>query len=265
MTGLVPYLTPGAGITEIPGGWRLEISAGPAGSYRVAQLDDYSRLSRQRFPRQAPVTISLAARASAPILPGTWGFGLWNDPFSLSLGMGGGLRRFPALPNTAWFFFASPPNYLSLRDDLPAQGNLAALFSSPVLPTWLLALAAPGAALLALRPVAKLLRRLARRVVRQDAARVDKDTTQLHTYRLDWQPEGVRCEVDGEVALASRLSPRGALGLVIWVDNQYAALRPDGSLGYGALPNPEPAWIEVTNLTVNGKSMPPSTSHAPMA
>jgi hypothetical protein len=56
------------------------------------------------------------------------------------------MLRLPALPNTAWFFFASPPNYLSLRDDLPAQGALAAVFRSPRLPASLLVLGAASSA-----------------------------------------------------------------------------------------------------------------------
>src|SRR5512144_3136865 len=114
---LIPRTTSGAQVVRLTsGGWRLEIPAGSAGRYRLAQLDDYSNLPRRAFPWQAPLSLSLRARASQSSLPGTWGFGLWNDPFALSLGFGGE-RRIPALPNAAWFFFASAPNYLSLRDD----------------------------------------------------------------------------------------------------------------------------------------------------
>jgi len=57
-----------------------------------------------------PCTFSLHARLSGTDLPGTWGFGLWNDPFGLSLGFGGQAARLPALPQAAWFMHASPPN-----------------------------------------------------------------------------------------------------------------------------------------------------------
>ncbi len=135
--------TPGALVRKEGDTWRLEIPAGPGGKYRLAQLDDYRDQSRALFPHQPPLALELECRASGDSLPGTWGFGLWNDPFSLSLGLGGGSRRFPALPNTAWFFFASPPNYLSFRDDLPAQGALAAVFRSSPMPAVMLALGAP--------------------------------------------------------------------------------------------------------------------------
>jgi hypothetical protein len=43
------------------------------------------------------------------------------------------------------------------------------------------------------------------------------------------------------------------LGFVLWVDNQYAAFPPDGRIRFGSLENPEPAWIEVRNLSINGQ------------
>ncbi len=78
--------------------------------------------SRSRLRHAPPWTFSLRARLSKADLPGTWGFGLWNDPFGLSLGFGGKPARLPALPQTAWFMHASPPNWLSLQDD-PAPAS----------------------------------------------------------------------------------------------------------------------------------------------
>jgi hypothetical protein len=132
---LLPRQTPGSTVEQIQvDSWRLSIPAGPAGRYRLAQLDDYTQLNREDFAWKSPVRLEIQARVSANDLPGTWGFGFWNDPFSTSLGLGGAARRLPALPNCAWFFYASPENYLSLRDDIPAQGLLAATFASPNIP-----------------------------------------------------------------------------------------------------------------------------------
>jgi len=225
-----------------------------SGKYRIAQLDDYTGTPRRRFPWQPPLTLSLRARASAESLPGTWGFGLWNDPFSLSLGFGGGTRRFPALPNTAWFFHASPPNYLSLRDDLPAQGFLAATFRSGQLPAPLLAALSPGVVLFTLPPAARLLRRLARRLIWQDAALVGGNgryaAADWHIYQIGWNQDNVTFSVDGATILITRASPRGPLALVLWIDNQYAALPPTGRLSFGALLNPQPALIEIDTLSL---------------
>ena len=253
---LRPHLTPGAAVQKMEhGGWRLEIPPGDKGEYRLAQLDDYSRLPRRDFAWRPGFRLQLQARASAAVLPGTWGFGLWNDPFSMGVLSGTGILRLPALPNAAWFFFASPPNYLSLRDDLPAQGNLAAVFRSPRVPPLLLALGAPLLAVCLVPPVMRLLRRWGRRVIRQDAVDIALDPTAWHTYALQWLPGYVHFLVDGETVLQSAVVPRGPLGLVLWVDNQYAALPPSGRLGYGTLPTPEGAWVEVRELSwgrVNG-------------
>jgi hypothetical protein len=247
--------SPGSQATlSVENTWHLEIPAGAGGKYRLAQLDDYSGKPRSQFPWQPPITLSLRARASAEALPGTWGFGFWNDPFSLSLGFGGGTRRFPALPNTAWFFHASPPNYLSLRDDLPSQGFLAATFHSAALPAALLAALSPGMALFALPPAARLFRRLGRRLIRQGAVVIGGNEefthSDWHEYQIAWGQDKVTFSVDGALILDTPAAPRGPLALVMWIDNQYAALPPTGRLAFGALPNPQPAWIEISELSL---------------
>src|SRR3989304_3638966 len=125
-TKLTPHQTPGASVEEISPGteYRLMIPAGRADKYRLAQLDDYTQTPRGRFPLRFPpstslrtgLNLSLSARASSDSIPGTWGFGLWNDPFGFSLGFGGNPFRLPALPNAVWFFGASKESYLSFRD-----------------------------------------------------------------------------------------------------------------------------------------------------
>ncbi|MGD2159094.1 MAG: hypothetical protein PVG14_06775 [Anaerolineales bacterium] len=228
--------------------WHLEISPGQAGKYRLAQLDDYRATSRRALPWHPPLTISLRARASSAEIEGTWGFGLWNDPFGLSLGFGGANRRLPALPNAAWFFFASPPNYLSLRDDQPAQGFLAATFRSWSLPAVILALGLPALPLLLWPLTARWLRPLGRGVVHQDALALDLNPTNWHRYCLEWGLERVIFSVDDKVVFETPVVPRGPLGLVLWVDNQYAAYPPDGRLAYGTLTTSEPAWLQIGDL-----------------
>ena len=166
------------------------------------------------------------------------------------MGLGGAAQRFPALPNAAWFFFASPANYLSFRSDLPAQGFLAATFQSCAVPPALLALAAPGLGLAAFPAGAQLVRRALRRLVKQSAALVPADVTAWHSYTLDWQPDGVSFTVDGQRFHTTEIAPSGSLGLVIWIDNQYAALPPNGRLRFGTLANPQPAWLELKGLKV---------------
>ena len=243
-------LTSGAKAERLgPHTWRLEIPPGPPGNYRLAQLDDYRHLPRKCFPWRPPFRLQLMARLSAPLIPGTWGFGLWNDPFSLRLGFGGE-QRIPALPDAVWFFFASPPNYLSLRDDLPAQGNLVATFRSASIPSWLLLLGSVAMPWLAVPFFARYLRRLARRFVRQSASSFPVDPTEWHTYTLNWEAERAQFFLDEQTLLETPVSPGGPLGLVIWIDNQYMALPPDGRIRSGTLGNPDPAWLEIEQLSI---------------
>jgi hypothetical protein len=242
-------------VKQIPGGWRLQISPGSAGSYRIAQLDDYTGKPRSNFAWQPPCSLEVKARSSnLEAIPGTWGFGFWNDPFSMSLGLGGGTRRFPCLPNAAWFFIASHPNYLSFRDDLPARGALAATFRSPHMPTLVLASGGLFLPLLAIPSLGRASRRLARRFIEQDAIPLNINLAEQHLYRIDWQEDEVRFLVDGEIVLQTNVSPISPLGLVIWIDNQFASLPPDGRLRFGTLASAVEAWIEITALSVRSQS-----------
>ena len=72
--------------------------------------------------------------------------------------------------------------------------------------------------------------------------------TDWHQYRLDWHEKRVSFEVDSVQVFESAVSPNPPLGLVIWIDNQYAAFTPEGKIGLGVLANPEPAWLEVKEM-----------------
>jgi hypothetical protein len=74
------------------------------------------------------------------------------------------------------------------------------------------------------------------------------DVTQWHGYRLDWRENEVSFAVDDVHVFESNLSPRPPLGLVIWIDNQYAAFTPAGKIRFGVLANPEPAWLEIKDV-----------------
>jgi hypothetical protein len=45
-------------------------------------------------------------------------------------------------------------------------------------------------------------------------------------------------------------SPRGPLGFVMWLDNQYMVVTPWGRLGWGLLDEPGCQWMEVDWLAV---------------
>ena len=268
-TKLTPRFTPDARVEEISRGsaYRLSIHAGAAQKYRLAQIDNYTKNRRSRFPLRFPLSLRLSARVSSDSIPGTWGFGLWNDPFGLSLGFGGNPFRLPALPNALWLFGASEESYLSFKEPLrtkqrhaiAANGFIAQTFRAPKfhLLLILVGLAFPFSRKLTRRMLGKVIDedglQLSDHEVQQQAIGVQSqgvDPTQWHRYRLEWRDRRVRFEVDDIQVFESSVSPRPPLGLVIWLDNQYAAFTPEGKIGFGVLENPGPAWLEIKELEV---------------
>ena len=251
MPSIEPHCTAGASVKEEPAGqWRMQIPPGPTGSYRLAQLDDYQRRARPDFLWQPPLRLSAAVRVSAQAHAGTWGFGLWNDPFSFNLGIAGAGRRLPALPNAAWFFYASPHNYLSFRNDKPAHGMLAATFSAANIPALLLAPGALALPLLFSRFTTPLLRWLLRLFIREDAQELKGNWNAWHTFALEWEAQRVRFLLDDQPVFETEISPHGRLGLVLWIDNQYASLAPGERFKSGALGDQTASWMDIRDLDV---------------
>lgn len=264
--------TSNASAQPIENGWRLEIQKGDSLHYRDAQLDDYSGLPRHKFTHHS-LTLSLRARVSSSSIAGTWGFGLWNDPFGMSLGFGGQPFRLPALPNAVWFFGASKENYLSFKSPSTtppknggsaqgevANGFIAQTFRSPKFhPLLILAgLVFPFSR--------KTARKILSKVIKEDSfslwsegARsrsstsklVDStvDPTQWHRYKLEWSQSRVAWYVNDAQVFESPVSPNPPLGLIIWIDNQYAKFTPEGKIGFGVLEN-NGAWLEIEELVI---------------
>ncbi|GAB4398809.1 MAG: hypothetical protein OHK003_21840 [Anaerolineales bacterium] len=234
--------TPNASIEKTEKGYLMKIPAGDSSAYRFAQIDDYFGLPRKKFPHHS-LTLSLRARTSNLSLPGTWGFGLWNDPFGMSLGFGANRLRLPTLPNAAWFFGASQENYLSFSDK-PAQGFLAQSFRSPKFHPSLI----PAGLVLPFS--AKKTRKMLGKVIGEDSSALGVDVTQWHGYRLEWSPNRVAWYVDDVQVFESPVSPNPPLGLVIWIDNQYAAFTPQGKISFGVLEGGE-EWLEIEDLAMS--------------
>ncbi|MFU8826922.1 MAG: hypothetical protein ACNA70_05450 [Brevefilum sp.] len=235
-------------------GYLLDLPPLPGGRYGLAQLDDYMHLPRRKFPHPKPLKVMLEARVSAPELPGTWGFGLWNDPFSFGFGGGGMARALPVLPNAAWFFYGSGENHLTLQEGQPGAGLQAKTFRSPLLPPLASLFALPALLFLIWPRLARMLRRLARMVVKEDAVALNVTVDAWHAYGLEWTENKVLFEVDGEVVLETPVSPLGRLGLVMWIDNQFFRFDPSGRIGFGILEVPQGGWLQVRHLVV-GKPM----------
>ncbi|GIV77433.1 MAG: hypothetical protein KatS3mg050_1827 [Litorilinea sp.] len=241
--------TVGSGRVEAgPTGLRLVRGACPGLVYSNAQLDDYQGLPRRRFPWRPPVSLTVRARFSHSHseLKGTAGFGFWNDPFWMTG------RRWPALPQAIWFFFSSPPSNMALAAGVPGHGWKAATIDASRWPFLLLLPTAPLALPLMRWPW--LYRRLwpvGQAAMGVCEALVPTAMTDWHTYRIVWEKGRARFWVDETLILACATAPRGPAGLVIWLDNQYMVVTPQGRFAHGLVGCDREQWLEIAAVTVS--------------
>jgi hypothetical protein len=220
--------------------------------YTNAQIDDYQGLSRSRFPWEPPLRLTVRARFShsQEELHGTAGFGFWNDPFLMTE------QRIPTLPRAAWFFYGSPPSDMKLDRGAPGRGWKAAVIDALRPVALLLAPAAlPVALAMNLRPLYRTLWPPIQRALNVREASLDLPMTDWHTYVIDWGEERSAFFVDDEAVLEDAPSPRGPLGFVMWLDNQYMVVKPWGRFGWGLLEASGRQWLQVERLMI--KSVQP--------
>jgi hypothetical protein len=245
---------------ELNGGW---VSAGTSWrcqlppleeGYADAQIDDYGRIRqthrwwpRRHYPWRPGVHMHLQARFShaAGDLRGTAGFGFWNAPF------GDPTIPWPALPQAVWFFYASAPSDLPLAEKGVGRGWFAATLDAT---TW------RAVAMTPLAPVVLLLNQWPR--LRQSLWPIIRrrlgicfqplavDMTAWHEYDLLWRKNGCEFRVDDNLILQTPFAPRGPLGFVCWLDNQYMVLTVNGRFRWGTLPTKETQWMEVKHLKI---------------
>jgi hypothetical protein len=254
-------LTPNGGAVDVGAeGVRLSFPNGAqAGHYTNAQIDDYGFRPPLRFRWQAPLHLEVRARASHPAHPtrsmppdqaedqqwlrGTAGFGFWNHPFTVT---GVSLR----LPKAVWFFAASPPSDMALVPGSPGWGWKAQVVHTHR--PGLALSAAPTAAAMAWAMVSRqegMASRWVQRLSGTVEAPLDADLRVWHTYTIDWRTDRARFAVDGVEALSVANPPRGPLGFVAWIDNQYAIVTPRGRFRFGTL-IAGPQWLEIESLRI---------------
>lgn len=229
------------------GSWHLTLPPVAAG-YGDAQLDDYGGRPRAHYPWRRDTTMRLEARFShdAPAIAGTAGFGFWNAPF------GPGAGPLPALPQAAWFFYGSP------RNDLPfapsgevGNGWFAATIDAGT--PRALALAPLTLPVLLLNQIGALRRRLwpaVQRGLRISFHRLPAPMPVWHRYELEWRANGCFFRVDGVPVLQTPHSPRGPLGFVAWIDNQYLVATPTGRLRWGTEKTGETQSLMLRDLQI---------------
>jgi len=230
---------------------RAELHLPPARAYADAQLDDTQNLARGSLRWKPPLRFSVRARTSIPDPQGTFGFGFWNDPFSLSLGMGGAARKMPAAPQCAWFFYGSPPLDLPLAQGVPGAGWKAAALRFRQIPPLLLAPIAAGGVLLASFPPARRWAfDQARRFYSAEERLLGIDPSAWHAYAVEWTDSWVRFSIDGAEVLRSAHPPIPPLGLVLWIDNQYAVASAEKGFGFGVLPLEREQTLELEDARI---------------
>ncbi|HEX3640421.1 MAG TPA: hypothetical protein VHV10_03960 [Ktedonobacteraceae bacterium] len=233
----------------------MTIPAVQQGEYADAQIDDYGKLPRANFPWRPPLRMEICARSSLPaaiadstatsqgILHGTAGFGFWNYPFSVR----GDILM---LPEAMWFFYASPPSDMALVPDIAGWGWKAQVVHAmrpgaalAIVPTLL----ATGWGRLTsnTRPAARWLQRLSG----AHEALLPIEMNEWHTYRLEWYATEAHFWVDERHLLHITHPPRGPLGFVAWLDNQYAIATPRGTLRFGTV-SCEPQWVELSSVSI---------------
>jgi hypothetical protein len=157
----------------------------------------------------------------------------------------------PTLPQATWFFFGAPPNDLPLAPSGPGQGWFAATLDAT---TW------PAIGLIPLAPVVLLLNQFAglrrkvwpwvQKQLQISFQPIQETLIDWHEYQLIWRKSGCEFLLDGRLIHQTPFSPRGPLGFVCWIDNQYMVATSNGRFRWGTLPISTAQFLEVDNLQI---------------
>lgn len=237
----------GAGtVTDTGKRWALHLPAADKGEYHNAMITGYR--TRSELTHGPNTRLELTACVDGN-LHGTAGFGFWNHPY------GRGIR----LPKALWFFFSSPPNNMPLAMGVSGTGLKAAVFDAQRRLFYLLLPAAPvGMLLMRIPSLYKRLWPLGQRAIGVDE--ISLDTALLQTprrYTIDWNDQHVRFMIDHEIVFSTRHVPRGKLGFVAWIDNQYAVITPQGNFRFGLVDVPVPQTLVLDEITLTTRSPQP--------
>ena len=235
------------GVVEDGEHLRFKLPVGD-GRYADAQIDDYGDGDgRGDFSWCVGHSLQLKARFSHGVgeLQGTAGFGFWNAPFADPS------IKWPALPQAVWFFYASPPSDLPLPIEGLGQGWFVGTIDAGT---------KTAVSTIPFAPIFLLLNRfrrfhvrfwpMVRRRLGISFKPLSVTLTDWHHYRLDWRPDGCLFYVDQELVYQTAFSPRGPLGFVCWLDNQYMVLTRNGRFRWGTLALTDNQWLEVADLNI---------------
>lgn len=221
--------------------------------YTDAQIDDYTMRSKKEYVWKPPLRMTVKARASHPaatksnklegVLQGTAGFGFWNKPFTMQ-------GDWFTMPESIWFFYASPSSNMALNPNTPGWGWKAQVVhghkaSSIIQAPPLAAAIAYGRVGGSTKPAAKLLQRFSGNAEQV----IEQDLTEWHVYTLEWLSNKAVFYVDDEEVFSAPFAPTRPLGFVAWLDNAYAVATPEGEIKFGRTSSGE-QWLDIDSVKI---------------
>ena len=223
--------------------FRLTIPPVLKDHYHDAQISSY--IKRADFSYEPPVRMTVRAYAEGDI-QGTAGFGFWNLPTVNNLTS---LRLIKAL----WFFFGSEHNNMQLAQGVQGHGWKAATFDST---RWQFLALLPTAPIGFLLMRVPFLYNLLWKSIGQPAIGVNEKLLSsdllksVHDYTIEWRKDGVTFSVDSEVVMRTTVAPKGKMGFIAWIDNQYAIVTPQGNFGFGLVDVPQAQTLVIEKITI---------------
>jgi hypothetical protein len=226
------------------------VNATPGTQYSNAQITDYYFKHEGKlhfnFGWRPPLRMTVTAWAQQPKdeLCGTAGFGFWNHPFSPDV------KRRPRLPQAIWLFYSSPPNNMQLAYGVPGHGwKAATIDATRALP--LVPFALPAVLLMRVPRLYHRLWKPIQRALKVGEVALNAELlASRHTYTINWHPNHATFAVDDEVVMETPFAPRGALGFVAWLDNQYAIVTPQGKFGFGTIAVEQPQSLILEHVLI---------------
>jgi hypothetical protein len=229
---------------------RFELPPTESG-YTNAQIDDYGGRQRRNYPWQKSTgaMLTLQARFSHPAneLSGTAGFGFWNAPY------GDTAARWPALPQATWFFMSAPPGDLPLNPHGPGQGFFASTVDATTLRAISMSpLTLPVILLNRFSPFRQTVWPKVQQRLGMSYQQIDQiDITQWNRYGLIWNKNGCTFSINEQIVLVTPQSPRGPLGFVCWIDNQFMQVTPTGRVSAGIVGTKRTQRLEINDLNLH--------------
>jgi len=81
-------------------------------------------------------------------------------------------------------------------------------------------------------------------------ANIQAAMNKWHSYELTWLQDGCIFTVDGKVVLQTPFSPKGPLGFVCWIDNQFLVATANGRFKWGTISTQNRQWLEIAELHI---------------